>query len=283
MNEQAIRFRIGIFVFSALILMAVMITLFGGFPSYFKHTDTYTIIFKDAQGIAQGTPVRRSGVRIGEVRNLSLDNATGTVKVVIEVDPEFNLREGDKATAVQGLLGGDTSIAFLSPPDEKKGPVNLVAPGSILTGFIQADAQTLVQKTSEVMPQAEEAMVQVKQVFKKIDELMPILESTMKEYQAVGKAARDFVPEFKKTNDELQITSRQWTRVGERMDVILATNEDKITKAIGEIDNVLRRVSQTFSDENQKYVTDTLKNVRNSSDRLNGIALSTDDFLKESP
>jgi phospholipid/cholesterol/gamma-HCH transport system substrate-binding protein len=282
MNEQAIRFRIGIFVLAALILMAIMTTLFGGFPNYFKHADTYTIVFKDAQGIAQGTPVRRSGVRIGEVRSLILDNTTSTVNVVIEVDAGYNLREGDKPTAVQGILGGDTSIAFLSPQGDQKAPVNLVPPGATLIGYIQADAQTLVQKTSEVMPQAEEAMVQVKQVFKKIDEMMPLLENTMKEYQSFGKAARDFIPEFKKTNDELQITSRQWTRVGERMDVILATNEEKITKAVNEIDDVLRRFSQMFSDENQKYVTDTLKNVRTSSDRLDSIAKNTDDFLKES-
>ncbi len=56
MNEQAIRFRIGIFVLASLILLAVMITLFGGFPNYFKHLDTYTIVFKDAQGVAPGPP-----------------------------------------------------------------------------------------------------------------------------------------------------------------------------------------------------------------------------------
>ena len=282
MNEQAIRFRIGIFVLAALILLAVMTTLFGGFPNYFKHADTYTIIFKDAQGIGQGTPVRRSGVRIGEVQAVSLDNDTGTVKVVIQVESGFNLRQGDKPTAVQGLLGGDTSIAFLSPPGEQKGVPELVAPGTTLVGFLQADAQSLVQKTSEVMPHAEEAMVQVKQVFKKLDDMMPLLESTMKEYQGIGKAARDTIPFLKKTNDELQITARQWTKVGERMDVILATNEDKITKAINQIDDTLRRFSLMFGDENQKYVTDTLKNVRTSSDRLDNIAKNTDEFLKES-
>jgi phospholipid/cholesterol/gamma-HCH transport system substrate-binding protein len=133
--------------------------------------------------------------------------------------------------------------------------------------------------------------------------MVPLLESTFKEYQEIGKAARETIPElrktndeirelakttrgaipeFKKTNDELQVTSRQWTKVGERMDVILAANEEKITKAINQIDDTLRRVSQTFSDENQKYVTDTLKNVRAGSDRLDSIARNTEDFLKES-
>src|SRR5262245_34189630 len=100
MNEQAIRFRIGIFVLAALILLAVMITLFGGFPNYFKRVDTFTVLFKDAQGVGPGTPVRRSGVRIGEVRSITLDNATGNVQVTIQVDAGFNLRKGDRPTIV---------------------------------------------------------------------------------------------------------------------------------------------------------------------------------------
>jgi phospholipid/cholesterol/gamma-HCH transport system substrate-binding protein len=303
MNDQAIRFRLGIFVLAALILLAVMITLFGGFPNYFKHADTYTISFKDAQGVAPGTPVRRSGVKIGEVRSLVLDNATGKVLVTIQVESGFNLRKGDRPTVVQGLLGGDASISFLAPPAGQKEPVELVEPGSTLEGFVSADAQTLVQKTSEVMPQAEEAMVEVKKVFKRLDKMMPLLEDTFKEYHEIGKAARETipelrktneefrelakaarqtVPELKKTNDELQVTSRQWTKVGERMDIILASNEDKINKAISQLENVLKNVNQVFSDENQKNLNETLKNARASSDRLDSITKNTEDFLRES-
>src|SRR5437588_506211 len=112
MNEQAIRFRFGIFVLASLILMAVLIILFGGFPSYFKRTNTYTIIFDNAQGVAPGTPVRRSGVRIGEVRTVELDNVTGKVRVGISVDEKYTLRKGDKPTLAQGLLGGDAAISF---------------------------------------------------------------------------------------------------------------------------------------------------------------------------
>ena len=62
MNEQAIRFRFGIFVLAALILLAVLVILFGGFPNYFRRTESFTIEFGNAQGITPGTPVKRSGV-----------------------------------------------------------------------------------------------------------------------------------------------------------------------------------------------------------------------------
>src|SRR5436305_222270 len=96
MNEQAIRFRFGVFVLTSLILLAILVILFGGFPSYFKGTDRYTIEFSNAQGVAPGTPVRRSGVRIGEVSSIELDNLTGKVRVGIRVDDKYILRKSDR-------------------------------------------------------------------------------------------------------------------------------------------------------------------------------------------
>ena len=58
MNEQAIRFRIGIFVLASLIGLGVLIVLFGGWPYFFLPATTYTILFDNAQGVSKGTPVK---------------------------------------------------------------------------------------------------------------------------------------------------------------------------------------------------------------------------------
>ena len=144
MNDQAIRFRFGIFLLASLILLAVLVILFGGFPSYFKRTDAYTIIFSNANGLAPGTPVKRSGVRIGEVNSVELDNKTGKVQVGIRVDDKYILRKVDRPTLMQSLLGGESSIAFVPPDDPKlQADTTPVEPGSVLQGFIPADASTL--------------------------------------------------------------------------------------------------------------------------------------------
>src|SRR5438309_3177512 len=102
MNDQALRFKFGIFVLASLILLAVLTILFGGFPNYFKRSETYTIVFSNAQGVAPGTPVRRSGVRIGEVSSVVFDNESGKVKVEIRIDDKYFLRKNDRPTLVQG-------------------------------------------------------------------------------------------------------------------------------------------------------------------------------------
>ena len=70
------------------------------------------IVFTNAQGVAPGTPIRRSGVRIGEVRSVALDNFSGEVNVGISIEDQYILRKGDRPTLLQGILGGDASIAF---------------------------------------------------------------------------------------------------------------------------------------------------------------------------
>jgi phospholipid/cholesterol/gamma-HCH transport system substrate-binding protein len=282
MNDQAIRFRFGIFVLASLILLAVLTILFGGFPSYFKQTDSYTIIFANAQGIAAGTPIRRSGVRIGEVRSVALNNETGKVTVEIRIDEKYTLRKSDRPTLVQGLLGGDSAIAFLPPEDEKKADMSLVPPGAVLEGVNPIDAGTLVQKAADLTKPVQEALVEIRKTFQAINKLAPLAEDTLKEFGEVGKMARnvgpdlqktseeirrlakhanDTIPELKKTNEEIQLGVRTWTKVGERADVLIRTNEGKIVKTIERMEEAFKRVNELLGDENQKSVRDLLKNA----------------------
>src|SRR5438105_15335203 len=104
MNDQVVRFRLGIFVLSALILLAVLLMLFGGWTRFFRTYHRYTVTFTNAAGVAPGTPVRRSGVRIGEFESVELDDATGLVRVGLKVASDYTVRQNDQPTVVHGLL-----------------------------------------------------------------------------------------------------------------------------------------------------------------------------------
>ncbi len=301
MNDQTLRFRIGIFVLGSLILLAVLIILFGGFPTYFKTTDAYTVRFASAPGVGAGTPVRRSGVKIGEARRVVLDNETGKVDVTIHIDPAYSLRRSDQATLLTGLLGGDATIDFLPPADGKLDP-RVVEPGSTIAGVLGADTTAFMQKAGDLVPPAREAMDEMKKAFQRFDKMAPLMEDTFKEFRELGKATREVIPELRKTNDEIRelakasrevvpelrktndefrLTARYWAKVGEHMNVLLQTNEAKIVKALDRFEDTLKKIGATFSDENQRNLTDIMKNVKVSSDRLDSIVRNTDDMLKE--
>src|SRR5262249_3176209 len=113
MNDRDVKFRVGVFLLGALIMLVMLVAFFSGMPSFFKQQTSYSVLFSDAPGIAPGTPVRRSGVRIGEVTALHLDDATGQVRVHIAVEKPYTLHRDEIPTIVTGFLGGDATIDLL--------------------------------------------------------------------------------------------------------------------------------------------------------------------------
>jgi ABC-type transporter Mla subunit MlaD len=302
MNDQAMKFRFGIFVLASLILLAVLVMLFGGVPRYFVENDSYTVVVDNALGVAAGTPVRRSGVKIGEVRAVELDNVTGKVTLPILVENKFTIRKSDRPVVVRNLLGGDTSIDFLPPDDPQKADDTPVPPGSVLIGVTPPEAPELVQKAGELLPPAKDAMVELTKVLSKVDRLMPVFEDTLKEFRGMAKTTNQLVPELAKTNEELrdlaktarqtmpelkkasdefQVTARIWGKLGERLDVLFQTNENKLSKIVDQLEEATRNLNQFLNEENQKSFNATLKAMNDASRQLDSLLRNTDELIKE--
>lgn len=303
MNDQAIRFRLGVFVLSTLLLLAVLITLFGGMPTFFKKTKQFSIVFNNATGLAPGSPVKKSGVKIGEVRTVKLDDETGKVIVGIDIEADYNIHKSDHPTLMSNLLGSDSYIAFLPPEDEKKVDNTIEPPGAILVGTMPTDPGQVLQKTSDLIPGAQDALVEIRKVFAKIDKMAPSMEAAIKDFSEVAKRTNQFIPELQQTNAEAQkfmrqandampsakrtieeseVLVRQWTKVGENINVFIRENEKKLASAIDAFDDTTRKAGAFLSDENQRAVRDILKNVKNASTRFDDIAKNADELLVES-
>jgi ABC-type transporter Mla subunit MlaD len=346
MNEQTLRFRIGVFVLAAMLLLAVLITLFGTFPRLFVRSHEFTVIFSDAPGVEEGTPVRRSGVRVGEVKHVTLDDESGKVRVLIVIESPYTIRHSDQATLTHGLLGGDTSIDFVPPrPGARDVDTSAVAPGSEIAGVREMSVNTLLAEAKDVLPTTQEALNDISKAAKRYEQMAPLLEETAKEYRDLAKATREIVPELRKTNDEigemakatrtaipkiqqaatdigdlarstndfipelrktndevrelakatretipdLRKTNDQaqaalitWQKTGERAKLILDRNEDGINQAMDTLNDDLKRVGTVLSDENQRNLTASLRNLRAGTDNLPSISKNTDELLKES-
>ena len=151
MSERRMKLRLGLFVAGALAVLAGLVILFGGRPHIFSSKAKYTVQFPEAPGVGVGTPIRKSGVPIGEVTALDLDPETGLVRVGIAVDPKFSPRRNEDATITRGLLSGDTAIDFLP----KIGPDGLptdrgqpLPPGSTIEGVPPVTARSLLTPAS---------------------------------------------------------------------------------------------------------------------------------------
>ncbi|HET6576326.1 MAG TPA: MlaD family protein, partial [Fimbriiglobus sp.] len=153
MAERSLRLRLGLFVAAALGVLSLLVVLFGGTPTLFANRAKYTVLFPEAPGLAVGTPVRKSGVRVGEVTALDLDEATGQVRVNVEVDPKHVPRTGEDAVITRGFLSGDTALDFV-PKTTAEGPApsrgEPLPRGAEIAGVPPVSARTLLGQAQSV-------------------------------------------------------------------------------------------------------------------------------------
>ena len=207
MAERRLKLRLGLFVAGALGVLAGLVILFGGRPHILSSKAKYTVTFPEAPGVAVGTPIRKSGVSIGEVTTLDLDPDTGLVRVGIAVDPKFSPRRNEDATITRGLLSGDTAIDFLP----KIGPDGLptdrgdpLPPGSEITGVPPVTARSLLTPASSIISSAQQSLDRMVRSFERLEQVAPKIEQASEEIAMLARDARQFLPELRKTNDRLQ-------------------------------------------------------------------------------
>jgi phospholipid/cholesterol/gamma-HCH transport system substrate-binding protein len=281
MAERKLRLRLGLFVAAALAVLFILVVLFGGTPSIFSNNVRYVVLFPEAPGVGPGTPVRKSGVRIGQVTRLDLDEQTGEVRVNIEVNRKHLPRQGEDANIARGLLSGDTSLDFLpkaavdGTPEPRGEPY---PPGSEIAGVPPVNARVLLSQASGAIPTAQESLTRITQA-------VPKIERTADEFTALAKAAREFIPELRRTNAQVQELLGTADPVLPRdRQVALApgapppaVEPERITlrDVLVEIRNLLRSIRPTADDiraqlkQNGPDLTKTLQALQRVADNTN--------------
>jgi phospholipid/cholesterol/gamma-HCH transport system substrate-binding protein len=304
MTNRQLRWSLGIFTVIALTLLAILILLFGSLPTLFKRTNSYTVRFTDAPGLRPGSPVRRSGVRIGEVTDITLREKDGEVYVYagIKVEQSYTVRHSELPTLVVTILGTDASVDFFpkpAPPPGQQLDSTPYPPGSEIEGYTPVTVSALLSRASEVVPTTQETLNDMRKSIKRLEETVPLMEQTMREYRDLGRSLNRDFPDLAKsvrgTSEDVGATAREYRRLGENLNVLLLGNQDKIIKALDNLNLVLERVTQALSDANIKNVTEIIKNLRDAStqapaivkntreasDHLPSMATNLDELLKE--
>jgi phospholipid/cholesterol/gamma-HCH transport system substrate-binding protein len=206
MAERALRLRLGLFLGAALVALAGLVVLFGGAPRLFSTDAKYSVLFGEAPGIGPGTPIRKSGVRIGQVTALELDPESGLVRVRISVDRRYLPRKSEEAHITRGLLSGDTAIDFLPVLDPvTKQPIprgEEWPPGSDIPGITPLSPRAVINQST--IAKAQESLEKITSTFERFEKTAPKLERTADEATALFKDVREFIPELRKTNQRLQ-------------------------------------------------------------------------------
>ncbi|MFO0881429.1 MAG: MlaD family protein [Gemmataceae bacterium] len=292
MTQRGMRIRLGMFVFLACVLFGSLIVMFNSLPGFFRVSSTYIVRFTDAPGLAPGAPVRRSGVRIGEVRDIILDEERGIVRVYMAIRSPYTVRKNEIPTLMTGLLGSDATIDFLPRSEEEGDPVDRgpVEPGSELVGTRAATFSSLLKGASDVVPSAQETLNEIRKSIQRIEKLagrveksIPIAEDTMRAYRQLAQRTEASIPELEKTNrqiqellttardvvPEVQRTADAYRQLARNADAaipeVLRTNRE-IAEVVRGVNNALPTIESTAEE-----FRDLASDIRKMRPRIEGV------------
>jgi phospholipid/cholesterol/gamma-HCH transport system substrate-binding protein len=137
-HERGLEFKVGVFVFVGLAMLAALLVQFGRLGEGFKTYYTVTVRFSDASGLLKGTDVLLAGARIGKVAGgPKLVREGNGVAVPLKIYDYIKIPEGTKFTVGSSGLLGDRFVNVAIPAGTPKAylPPNADVNGARETGI----------------------------------------------------------------------------------------------------------------------------------------------------
>jgi phospholipid/cholesterol/gamma-HCH transport system substrate-binding protein len=138
-----------------------------------------------------------------------------------------------------------------------------------------------LQRVEKMAPLVEDTLREYRDLGRSLNNTIPDLRRTNDEIRELAKRSREAVPGFERDAEDVASAARTWDKLGENLRVLLQANQDKIVQAVDRLNDVLARTAAVLSDENQRNVAATLKNMEAGTRGLEGVTHNADELLKE--
>jgi len=162
--------RVGLLVAVALAVLMIFVFFIGSESKIFARKNEYKVRFESVAGLAQGNPVKISGVTVGVVRDIELPRDPKQKDVFIElmVDRKFSERiRGDSRARLKklGLLAGDSYID-ITPGSPRFDPLE---PGSIIPAQRQTNVDQLISSGEDLVDNLVQISYSMKSILARVD------------------------------------------------------------------------------------------------------------------
>ncbi len=200
MDDRILRFRVGVVVVAAAVITVILIMLLGAWPNPFRSTYRVNIEFPEAPGVAEDTPVLKSGIHVGRVSRVELQE-DGDVMLRLDLDSQYRIRANEICRIGTGsLITGDAVLEFVTDPDAPDTDQFLANDDVLTNGVVASDPfqifANMEGQIGSAIGSIERAGNQVSQLAGNLNETLGendqqisrILQNTEKAMDEMGKA-----------------------------------------------------------------------------------------------
>ncbi len=260
MNERVMQFRIGLFVIVSGLVLTMMVVWFGETPSLLRDQVYLKVRYAEAPGVLEGVPVRKSGIRIGEVMAIAFDERPEQpdgVIVTLALERRYRLRKGSVPRLTRSLIG-DVAIDMEPGTGE----------GFIETGKTPLTAPSPIE--GQVAPDPSKALAAATKAFEKAGDTL----------ESINEAAAG-LSKLTKSADNLDRLLTTWNGTGQ--DVAgAAKNIRRLVDENGDnFRDVLAKINGTLDPETQKALREGVAKFSAAAGRIDAGLAQLDPALKD--
>lgn len=153
MNERKMQFRLGVLVVTVILILAIMVLALGR-PETFKRGYPVRVMFTNAGGVMEGTPVRNSGILIGRVSGVDLAEDGGAI-VTVKMDEDRKLLPNQTFRIAFTSVLGDVQLEVVREKKPEDVKTTIAADGkTILVGKPALDPMQQIGSLQTKLSQA---------------------------------------------------------------------------------------------------------------------------------
>jgi phospholipid/cholesterol/gamma-HCH transport system substrate-binding protein len=253
MNERVMQFRIGMFVIVAGLVLTMLIVWFGESPALLRAHGYVRVRYAEAPGVAEGVPVRKSGIRVGEVTAIELEERPDQpdgVLVTLSLDRKYHVKQGSVPRITRSMIG-DTAIDLLPG----------TGPGWLKTSDSPHNAPVI---PGTAAPDPAKALAAATSAFEKVGDTLRSID-----------AAATGIAEVTKSADKLNTFLATWNTTGQRVtaaadgiDRFIRTNETDFRPAVSNLREVTAKLNATLDPATQDSLRTGVRRFSEASQKL---------------
>jgi phospholipid/cholesterol/gamma-HCH transport system substrate-binding protein len=244
---------VGLVVLVAIAGLIGLVGLASDGPGFLAPQRTIDVIFRDAQGVRVGSPVRVAGLDTGSVVDTDMVEVEGTLRAKVRISLPANLvkklREDMKVT-IQPALTGMSHVNIVSAG--RTGA--LLAPGKLITGVETSLFDPIIEQVGLGPGERNDIKHMIAEIRQTVDAAGPRLRQFLASLDATSANMRDMTesirPAIESTIGEVEDLAKR-----------IRANTPRIESAIARVNEITGQVHGIVA-ENRENVRQTMASVR---------------------
>lgn len=162
--------RVGLLVAVSMVVLMIFVFFIGSEQKIFARKNEYFIHLPDAAGLAEGNPVKISGVTVGAVRDIYLprDPKSRTVDITLTVDRKYadRIRTDSRVRLKKlGLLSGDSYVDISAGTPK----FDVLEPESTILAARQTNVDQLLSSGEDLVDNLVQISYSMKNILGRVD------------------------------------------------------------------------------------------------------------------